>query len=80
MVHKPHDKFLKLVEDQLGKDFGSDIIEEVAHHMEDCPDCKIYVDSVNQTIRLYRETEDQLPIPGGVTDRLFKLLDLKEKN
>jgi len=54
------------------------IIEEVAKHMEECPDCRIFVDSVKQTIKLYRVTEKETSIPDDVSERLFKVLDLKE--
>lgn len=66
-----------MVEIQLGKNFDADIIQEVANHMEECPDCKIYVDSVQQTIKLYRSAESDQEIPEDVSDRLFKVLDLK---
>lgn len=79
MVHKHKQKMIKLVELQLGKDFNAAIIEEVAQHMEECPDCKIYVDSVQQTIKLYRTTEKQQSIPDDVSDRLFKVLNLKQQ-
>lgn len=79
MVHKHKQKMIKLVELQLGKDFNAAIIEEVAQHMEECPDCKIYVDSVQQTIKLYRTTEKQQSIPDDVSDRLFKVLKLKRQ-
>lgn len=80
MEHKHKQKMIDLVELQLGKDFNSNIIEEVVQHMEECPDCKIYVDSVQQTIKLYRTTEKEQSIPVEVSDRLFKVLNLQHKD
>ena len=68
---------IKKIEDQLGNDFDAEIVAEVAEHMRDCPDCKIYVDSVKQTIKLFRVTETDTSVPEDVSDRLFKMLKLK---
>ncbi|MFQ6604649.1 MAG: anti-sigma factor family protein [Fidelibacterota bacterium] len=70
---------LKLLEQQLGQDIDADLFREVAQHMEECPDCKIYVDSVKQTINLYRSTENEQAIPDDVSDRLYKTLQLTTK-
>lgn len=78
MKHKHnHDpKIMHLVEEQLGDDFDASVIAEVAEHMEDCPDCRIYVDSVKQTIKLYRVSETDCSVPDDVSSRLFKVLKL----
>lgn len=77
MSHNHKKKLMKMVEQQLGLDYDTNIIEEVARHMEDCPNCKIYIDSVRQTISLYRTTEQCDAIPEAVSERLFKVLNLK---
>ncbi|NQU28218.1 MAG: hypothetical protein HQ528_08025 [Candidatus Marinimicrobia bacterium] len=77
MTHQHDDTMIKKIEDQLGSDFDAEIVAEVAEHMRDCPDCKIYVDSVKQTIKLFRVTETDTSVPEDVSDRLFKMLKLK---
>ncbi len=74
--HDHDDDMIDKIEEQLGSDFDSEIVAEVAEHMKDCPDCKIYVDSVKQTIKLYRVTETDNTVPDDVSDRLFKMLKL----
>jgi len=77
MKHQHDDTMINKIENQLGNDFDAEIVAEVAEHMRDCPDCKIYVDSVKQTIKLFRVTETDTSVPEDVSDRLFKMLKLK---
>ena len=76
MKHQHDSKMIEKIEEQLGNDFDAEVITEVAEHMQNCPDCKIYVDSVKQTIKLYRVTECDTSVPEDVSDRLFKVLKL----
>lgn len=78
MSHNHDPEFMLKIEEQLGADAEDDLIAEVAKHMEECPDCKIYIDSIKQTISLYRTTEKEQSIPDDVSDRLFRKLDLKD--
>lgn len=71
------DEMYKMVEDHLGDDADKQVVREVARYMEECPECKIYVDSVHDTIKLYRVTKDDDSIPNDVSERLFKKLKLK---
>jgi len=42
---------------------GSDVCREVERHLEDCPDCRIMVDTLKKTIVLCREGEKtELPV------------------
>ncbi len=76
--HKHSVKITQLVEEQLGRDIDSELISDLAIHMEECPECKIYVDSVKQTIKLYRVTKEEQSIPDDVSNRLFKVLNLNK--
>lgn len=82
MKHQHDDKMMNHISEQLGSDYDKEIVAEVAEHMKNCPDCKIYVDSVRQTIKLYRVSESDTSVPEDVSDRLFKQLKLdpKQKN
>jgi predicted anti-sigma-YlaC factor YlaD len=75
--HKHNKKFLERLHAQFGQDIDAEILVEIAKHMEDCPDCKIYVDSVKQTVKIYRTTEKEKSVPEDVSKRLFKTLKLK---
>ncbi|HKJ69765.1 MAG TPA: hypothetical protein VKA68_17545 [bacterium] len=80
LSHK--ETFHKLCDD-LSTDIDAELCDEVKEHIKDCPDCKIYVDTLRQTVYLYRgEQEQEEGIPAEVSDRLFKVLkldDIREK-
>ncbi|MFQ6612443.1 MAG: hypothetical protein ACE5D2_05005 [Fidelibacterota bacterium] len=68
---------LKQLQEQLCLDIDAPLIIDVAKHLEECPDCRVYVDSVQQMVKIYRVTEKDQTIPEGISDRLFKVLKLK---
>ena len=80
LSHK--ETFHKLCDD-LSTDIDAKLCDEVKEHLKDCPDCKVYVDTLRQTVYLYRgEQEQEEGIPADVSDRLFKVLkldDIREK-
>ncbi len=76
-AHKKNDPIIQLVHDQLGKNINSNLAEAVARHMEECPDCLIYVDSVRQTINLIKNIDAHSPLPQDVENRIFKTLKLE---
>jgi predicted anti-sigma-YlaC factor YlaD len=76
-MNKEHrENALEKIKAQLGEDFDSAVLEDVAKHLEDCPDCRIYYDSVKQTVKIYRVNETETDIPSEVSDRLYKVLKL----
>lgn len=76
-IHNHNDRIVKLVHDQLGRNVNAEIIEEVAKHMKECPDCTIYVDSVHQTVNLIKNIDAHSPLPNGVEKRIYKSLKLE---
>jgi len=75
--HKHNKKFLERLHAQFGQDIETKILKEIAEHMGNCPDCKIYVDSVKQTVKIYKVTQSDQSVPEDVSNRLFKTLKLK---
>jgi predicted anti-sigma-YlaC factor YlaD len=77
-MKKDHkEELADLVKAHLGEDLDADFIDEVAKHMEECPNCRICYDSVRQTVKLYRVTESESSLPNQVSERLFKVLSIK---
>ena len=71
-------EFKTLICEQLGEDIDEEICAEVAEHMAQCPDCRMQIDSVKETVHLYRKDFDQTAaLPGDVEERLYKVLSLK---
>ena len=56
-------KVHELLGDYLDQDLRNALCKELEKHMDDCPDCRVHVDSVKKVIRLYRTSEgDELPV------------------
>lgn len=54
------------------------ICAEIERHLQDCPDCKVMVDTLEKTITLYREQEETTTMPEDVRERLYRVLDLRD--
>ena len=67
--------------DYLDKDARAAVCRKVDEHLKDCPDCKVYLDTLNKTITLYRDLGD-VAVPRDVQSRLFatiRLASVKKK-
>lgn len=75
---KPKDKLelQKKICQDFGADIDSELCEEVGAFMEECPECKVFYDTIQRSVKLYRVTEDECEVPQDVSDRLFKVLNL----
>jgi predicted anti-sigma-YlaC factor YlaD len=56
-----------------------EICAEIERHLQECPDCKVMVDTLEKTISLYREREGDTELPEDVRKRLYRVLDLSGK-
>jgi predicted anti-sigma-YlaC factor YlaD len=54
------------------------LCEEIENHMEECPDCRIVVDTLQKTIYLYKADESEQTLPEDVRNRLFKRLNIED--
>ena len=62
----------------FGADLGSKLCQEVGSMMEECPECKVYYDTMQRSVKLYRVVEDECDLPDSVSERLFKVLKLDD--
>lgn len=75
------DQFKRTVCEQLGEDMDAQLCQEVATHLEHCPDCRAQFDSIRQTVYIYRKTHpDPDRLPEKVEERLYKVLSLSRPN
>lgn len=72
------DSIKNLIEKQFGEDYDADLIDDVKKHLDQCPDCKFYINSIQETIELYRETDSKTELSENVTKRLIKVLKLED--
>ncbi|MFN2179163.1 MAG: anti-sigma factor family protein [Candidatus Promineifilaceae bacterium] len=52
------------------------VCAEIEHHLRECDDCRVVVDTLNQTLHLYH-TLPQPDMPEDLRERLYKSLDLE---
>ena len=77
MVDK--DKILSdILSNKLGEDIDNHTVQELADLIKQCEDCKVDIDTIQQTIKLVRTGDFEVLIPPSVSKRLFKVLDLDE--
>ena len=58
---------------------STELCEALEHHLSECKNCHIVVDTLRKTISLYRQTTDNTPeIPGVVRERLYRTLNLED--
>ena len=50
--------------------------EEIERHLADCQNCRVVVDTLSKTVKLY-QTQGQNPVPGDVEERLYRVLNLE---
>ncbi len=62
----------------LGQDLNHPMCKELLRHVEECPDCRIYLDTIKMTVNLYRKTHQNQPVPDNVKESLFKSLKIKK--
>jgi hypothetical protein len=60
----------------MGEDLDAPACKEVAEHLESCPNCKVYLDTVKKTVTICRENEKNEELPKEVKSRLYKVLNL----
>lgn len=76
MKSSPHQDVYKQICDFMGEDLDAPACKEVAEHLEKCPNCKVYLDTVKKTVTICKENEKQEAMPREVKNRLFKVLKL----
>jgi predicted anti-sigma-YlaC factor YlaD len=62
--------------DYLDRDLRQRACRKVDEHLKQCPDCKLYLDTLNKSITLYRGLGD-VPVPKDVESRLFATIRLQ---
>ena len=73
-------KCLKTIEQictELGENIDAPMCQEIREHLNECPQCCAYVDSIKKTVHLYRQWIDE-DVPQEVDCRLWKVLNLQK--
>ena len=67
-----HEKFFLQICDYLGGDLDSPACKEVREHLDACPECKNYCNSIKETVKMFRLTEEECKTPKKCMDNIFK--------
>ncbi len=73
-----HNQRIKELCDIMGEDLDAPSCQEVLEHLNTCPTCKVYYDTVKKTVLLCKEVDCAEKIPTDVNNRLLKILDLED--
>lgn len=69
------DDVFDVLSDYFDEETARDVCARIEVHLRDCPDCRLFVDTLRETITLYRSQADE-PVPSDVHKRLFEKLEL----
>jgi anti-sigma factor RsiW len=70
-------KLLKDLSDYIDGELDEVLCQEIEHHMAECDNCRVVVDTLRKTVLLYHTLPPE-PMPNDVETRLFRHLDLSE--
>ncbi len=60
----------------LGEDLDHPMCKELMQHVEECPECRFYIDTVKMTVNVFRDTHTSKPVPDDVKKNLLKSLNI----
>ena len=76
--HKNCRKLLGSLSEYVDGELDDELCSALEHHLEDCEDCRIVVDTLRKTVYLYHTTAETEDIPNDIRKRLYKSLNIEE--
>jgi anti-sigma factor RsiW len=70
---KDCEELLSGISDYVDGTASKELCAELQRHMEGCPDCRVVVDSIQKTVRLFRG-EEEVDLPDGFHEKLHGTL------
>ena len=70
---KDCEELLSGISDYVDGTASMELCAELQRHMEGCPDCRVVVDSIQKTVRLFRG-EEEVDLPDGFHEKLHGTL------
>ena len=62
----------------LGQDLEHPMCKELKRHIAECPHCQEYLQSIKLTVKIFKETNESIPIPQQIQHQLWEKLHLKK--
>lgn len=76
--HKNCRQLLGSLSEYVDGELNEELCTALEHHLEDCEDCRIVVDTLRKTVYLYHTTAASEEIPSDIRKRLYKSLNIEE--
>lgn len=77
-AHKNCRHLLSSLSEYVDGELSDELCQEIEHHMANCEDCQIVINTLQKTVDLYHKVTEPPDLPADVRDRLFRRLDLDE--
>jgi anti-sigma factor RsiW len=61
--------------DYVDGEASAELCAEIERHLGDCDNCRVVIDTLRQTVRLYRALPGPA-LPAAARERLYRSLDL----
>lgn len=78
MRHEQCKNMLGSLSEYIDGELEEELCAEIERHLAGCEDCRVVVDSLAKTVYLYRTTADEISVPDGLRQRLYRRLDLDD--
>jgi anti-sigma factor (TIGR02949 family) len=75
--HKNCRQLLGSLSEYVDGELDEELCRVLEHHLEDCEDCRIVVDTLRKTVYLYHATAGTENIPSDIRQRLYKSLNIE---
>lgn len=66
--------FFNQLSDYIDGELAVSLCSELEHHLADCPNCRVVVDTTRKTVSLYRRF-GQAELPARVSERLWQVIE-----
>ena len=66
-------RLLEEMSDYVDGDLSDELCRELESHLHDCPNCRVMLDSLTKTIRVFREGAEE-PVPEHLRKSLREAL------
>ena len=64
----------------LGYDLGSPMCKELHEHVQNCPECQAYIESIKSTVKICKDVYKDVPVPEEVKQNLLIKLKIKKSS
>ena len=76
--HKNCRQLLGSLSEYVDGELDDELCSVLEQHLEGCEDCRIVVDTLRQTVYLYRATATTEDLPKDIRQRLYKSLNIED--